>query len=556
MIIDVSGSSSFKTRKHMGFEGSLHKKGGFDMKRGIRTIGLGILLCVIMAFSAFAGEIQYELVAPFPEDAAGGWLAAVNEEHQLILIEQSRYPSEAFRVYNFQGEKLMEESKIAFGPECIYVRNREGLWGIWSYDMKCLVPCRFNEYIQFHEGKVYCIDNAKSNRLQYWTGMIHEVNLSTGAIEPIGRGVMGYITEDSGSITFDSGEEIKSVCYGGAWRSKVSAKHPTGIQMSKGVVRNEDGQEIIKVPVTSDGSKVSCSFTWPGRLLTISKSDAHPEYAVYSDRGRLLNSIDARISPDGICGGGYYVVENDKVYTIWDINGNSIRFPPSVTKVLANCAVGSINSGTISWKSYSDSLDLVLVQGLGVIRLPECVPEPSEWAVEDTGRAVSLGLVDEDIQWWWKDSCTREEFCRMLAAGLEQMTGKSQEELLTGLTKTTFSDCTTPEVELCSALGIVQGVGKEKFAPNCFITREAAATILSRAANYLHYEPNGEPMVFTDEGSFAPWAADAIQQASSIICDDIPLMQGTSGGAFSPKAFYTVEQAATTILRLTDFEKN
>lgn len=529
------------------------------MKRLIRTMCLGLLLCIVMAFPAFAGEIHYELVSPFPEDAAGGWLAAVNEKHQLILIEQSRYPSAAYRVYNFQGEKLLEDREIAFGPECIYVRNSEGLWGIWTYDMKCLVPCKYRQYLQAREGEVYVVDSVACDRLENWTGTIYKVDLSTGNIEDEGPGTIGY-----GIMWLDKlndGKPIKSVCAGPMWLSQVPTKHPTGIQMSKGIVRNEDGQEIVRAPITSDPREVTGSLTWPGRLLTITQFENPLKCFVYSDRGRLLNSIDARISPDGICGGGYYVVENDKVYTIWDINGNSIQFPPSVTKVLANSTnssihyMGTVNSDTVNWQGYSDSLDLVLVQGLGIIRLPKCVPEPSEWAVEDTGRAVSLGLVDEDIQWWWKDSCTREEFCRMLAAGLEQMTGKTQEELLTGLTKTTFSDCTTPEVELCASLGIVQGVGKEKFAPNRFVTREAAATMLSRAADYLGYKPNQDPMSFTDEASFAPWAADAIRRVSSTLCNDAPLMQGTSGDMFSPKAFYTVEQAATTILRLTDFEK-
>ena len=206
-------------------------------------------------------------------------------------------------------------------------------------------------------------------------------------------------------------------------------------------------------------------------------------------------------------------------------------------------------------RNFSDNPYDIQVGFCELYRLPEYTPAPSDWASEDAAEAVELGLVDEDIQWWWKDACTREEFCRMVVRGLEAVTGRSGAELAAGQAAETFSDCDSEAVAVASALGIVNGVGHGQFAPERFLTRQQAATMLARAAAYLGYEPNGESVEFADADTFADWAAESIAAVSALRrgAEEVPLMQGKTGGVFDPNGYYTVEQAAVTVLRMVQF---
>ena len=130
----------------------------------------------------------------------------------------------------------------------------------------------------------------------------------------------------------------------------------------------------------------------------------------------------------------------------------------------------------------------------------------------------------------------------MVVRGLETVTGRSGAELAAGQAAETFSDCDSEAVAVASALGIVNGVGHGQFAPERFLTRQQAATMLARAAAYLGYEPNGESVEFADADTFADWAAE-----------EVPLMQGKTGGIFDPNGYYTVEQAVVTMLRMVQF---
>jgi hypothetical protein len=172
-------------------------------------------------------------------------------------------------------------------------------------------------------------------------------------------------------------------------------------------------------------------------------------------------------------------------------------------------------------------------------------------------KAVDKNLVSEDIRLWWKDSCTREEFCRMLSLSVKEITGKTIAELSAGSEALTFSDCDNPDVLAASALGIVNGIGNDRFAPNRFITREQAAAMLARVAAVLDVPLTGDSVSFADEDQISDWARAGIDAVSRILCGEAktPLMQGVGGNQFAPQDYYTVEQSAITMLRLTETMK-
>jgi hypothetical protein len=67
----------------------------------------------------------------------------------------------------------------------------------------------------------------------------------------------------------------------------------------------------------------------------------------------------------------------------------------------------------------------------------------------------------------------------------------------------------------------------------------------------------GENILFADEDQISDWARSGIDTVSRILCGNAktPLMQGVGDNLFTPQGYYTVEQSAITMLRLTETMK-
>ena len=110
-----------------------------------------------------------------------------------------------------------------------------------------------------------------------------------------------------------------------------------------------------------------------------------------------------------------------------------------------------------------------------------------------------------------------------------------------------FSDCSDERVKTLAAMGIISGMGDGTFAPDESITREQAAAILYRIAEFLGNKtiPTDAKMLYTDENEISDWAK------SSVACMNVMgIMNGISEKEFAPKQTYTVEQSVATMLRL------
>lgn len=95
-----------------------------------------------------------------------------------------------------------------------------------------------------------------------------------------------------------------------------------------------------------------------------------------------------------------------------------------------------------------------------------------------------------------------------------------------------------------ACLGIVNSVSESEFNPLGEITREEAAVMLYRAAQFLNHDlwPIKQP---TLEGiSF--WASDGVRFVM-----ENGIMTGTDNG-FEPQGKYTKEQAITTFIRFIE----
>lgn len=165
--------------------------------------------------------------------------------------------------------------------------------------------------------------------------------------------------------------------------------------------------------------------------------------------------------------------------------------------------------------------------------------QPSSWAAEQVQQAIAAGLVPAALRGKYAQTATRAEFCALATALYETATGSPITQ------RATFSDTNDVNVEKMAALGVVNGVGNGRFDPNGPLTREQAATMLSRLAEAAGHPLAAGTASFADSAAIASWAAGAVGQVQAA-----GVMQGTGGGNFTPQGSYTREQSILTILRL------
>ena len=126
----------------------------------------------------------------------------------------------------------------------------------------------------------------------------------------------------------------------------------------------------------------------------------------------------------------------------------------------------------------------------GTAAIPQTAANRSQmsaWAADEVEKAVMAELVPEELQRQYTKPCTRQEFCQLVAAITQKRTGNTVQQLIVyrGGTDSSFTDTDNADVLACASLGIVNGVGNGRFAPDAHITREQAATMLVRAAGIL-----------------------------------------------------------------------
>jgi len=164
---------------------------------------------------------------------------------------------------------------------------------------------------------------------------------------------------------------------------------------------------------------------------------------------------------------------------------------------------------------------------------------PSPWAVDEIADAVKAGLVPDGLLWRFNSATTRAEFAALAVTLFEKVKGEAIEE------RAKFDDSEDANVEKAAAIGVVKGYGDGRFGPEDPLTREQAATMLSRLAEALDKPLPAEAAVFTDNASIASWAISEVGQVQAA-----DVMRGVAAGAFDPKGAYERQQSIATILRL------
>jgi len=169
---------------------------------------------------------------------------------------------------------------------------------------------------------------------------------------------------------------------------------------------------------------------------------------------------------------------------------------------------------------------------------------PSSWAEEQVNAAIAENLVPLNLQSNFTQAITRAEFSALAVRLYETVKGE-----ITG--RTTFSDTNDPNVEKMAYMGVVQGVGNNRFNPNASLTRQEAAVMLSRLSDVLdHPFPWTRPRnidAFVDMGDVSSWATEGVTRAQAA-----GVMGGVGDNYFAPNLPYTREQSIITMMRMLD----
>jgi hypothetical protein len=169
---------------------------------------------------------------------------------------------------------------------------------------------------------------------------------------------------------------------------------------------------------------------------------------------------------------------------------------------------------------------------------------------------ISAGMIPVSLQRDYQGAISRLEYAQVTAQSLRAKYGLDDAALLSKFGKSAlptgaFSDTDDRDVLLVAALGLVEGTGEGKFSPGATLTREQAATILSRLATLIGKSPTESPVAFSDSSQIASWAAEGVNTVSRITAVDGTkrVMEG-SGDRFNPKDSYQRQQCYATLGRL------
>ena len=104
-------------------------------------------------------------------------------------------------------------------------------------------------------------------------------------------------------------------------------------------------------------------------------------------------------------------------------------------------------------------------------------------------------------------------------------------------------------VEWAADIGIVSGVGNDRFDPNAPITREQMAVMLYRYMEYkgFNLEANGISTAFADEDDISLWALEAVSAIQGM-----GIVIGKQDNAYDPKATASRAEVATVFARLVE----
>ena len=170
---------------------------------------------------------------------------------------------------------------------------------------------------------------------------------------------------------------------------------------------------------------------------------------------------------------------------------------------------------------------------------------PSTWAYSTIHEAAAKGILTPRTlpKNSYTDAISRELFCEYMY-NLMCILNKADEMSF----ETVFTDTDNEAINGLASIGIINGVGNNKFAPDKNITRQEAAKVMSNVIKYI--KPNfgaDTSYRFIDENDIADWAKKDVRFVNAL-----EIFVGDSG-YFRPHGNLTVEQGIIVVHRVLEY---
>lgn len=179
----------------------------------------------------------------------------------------------------------------------------------------------------------------------------------------------------------------------------------------------------------------------------------------------------------------------------------------------------------------------------------------ASWAVAPIEEAAKNSLLPYHITKKFNQFVSREDFCILIGQVLAIHSGYRNLDAFVkdrngAYLKNIFDDCEGKDsaIDMLYSLKVINGKSSTTFDPDGALTREEAATVITKAAELFTHITTQEKIFYNDNKKISDWAYYYVRWVS-----DSGIMTGTDEGNFDPKAYYTVEQAVTTTTRLFNY---
>lgn len=233
----------------------------------------------------------------------------------------------------------------------------------------------------------------------------------------------------------------------------------------------------------------------------------------------------------------FYTDEEDKqVFSIIEFNEDSIKGTAYQKQDVDN------------WNSFKavDSYEIrnTLREGKSVTDYTD-VPA-NAWYYKAADYVTKNGLLSGDKAYTFGASkaLTRAQ----VAQALYNLAGQPKTELTDSFSDVPVTHQARTAIAWAEKTGIMEGVGGGKFSPDRSVTRQEAATLLTRQRKLSGEDTAADGSIvkqFTDGGTIADWAA-----AGVAYCAKTGLVQGKPGKVFAPKSTITRAEMATIMQRI------
>ncbi len=178
----------------------------------------------------------------------------------------------------------------------------------------------------------------------------------------------------------------------------------------------------------------------------------------------------------------------------------------------------------------------------------------SAWAKTEVENAIDNNLIRAELKRNYTQNITRGDFAKLIVDFIQLKTGKYIGKILSEqegisyseiLKKEAFNDTDDRSVVAAKVLGVMDGVSLTRFDPNASITREQAANVIYKTANYLGKDLKRREYEFKDDEQVSDWAKEGVNFISRL-----GEIEGVHVEKFEPKSNYTREQAYVIVYRL------